>query len=528
MSTPGATSYDTLPYDSIAFPQSHPDHLHVIARLFGMRPASPSRCRVLEIGCASGGNLIPIATQAPESTFVGIDLSARQIADGKAMLADLDIRNVDLRHMDLADVDESFGEFDYVIAHGVYSWIPSPVQEKLLGVCKHNLAPQGVAFVSYNTYPGWHMRSMVRDMMIYHTRQFPDMALRVQQARALLDFLSANVPTENSPYGMMLKVEVEILRNSTDSYLAHEHLEDINAPVYFHEFIERAGLRGLQYLGEADFHTMLASNFPAQVAETLRSVAPTIAQMEQYMDFVRNRVFRQTLLVHQSVALNRNVVWRDVLPFHASARLQPETRPVDLDGATFAKFKRPGDSGGINTAQPIVKAAMLILGELWPRTMPVEELCRAARGRLAGGLAAASSETLADDRERVCRDLLGCFAAGILELRAEPAALSTVVGDRPRADRIARYLASRGRPFANRRHETLVLDELSRRVVLLLDGEHDHRAIVDAVAKIAVEGGLRIEKDKQQITDPALIRAALDGILPECYERIARYGLLEA
>src|SRR5262249_45571696 len=112
MSTPGASSYDALPYDSIPFPQSHPDRLHVIGRLFGMQPASPSRCRVLEIGCASGGNLIPVAAQAPASTFVGIDLSARQIADGKAMVADLGIGNVDLRQMDLADVDESLGKFD--------------------------------------------------------------------------------------------------------------------------------------------------------------------------------------------------------------------------------------------------------------------------------------------------------------------------------------------------------------------------------------------------------------------------------
>jgi methyltransferase-like protein/SAM-dependent methyltransferase len=527
MSTLGA-SYDALPYDSVAFPQSHPDHLHVIARLFGMTPASPSRCRVLEIGCASGGNLIPLAAQAPESTFVGIDLSARQIADGKAMLADLGIANVDLRQTDLTDVDESFGQFDYVIAHGVYSWIPSPVQEKLLGICKHNLAPQGVAFVSYNTYPGWHMRAMVRDMMIYHTRQFPSTDTRLQQARALLDFLAASAPTENSPYGLMLKAEVEILRNSTDSYLAHEHLEEINTPVYFHEFIERAGERGLQYLGEAEFHTMVASNMPKQVADTLRSVAPTIAQMEQYLDFVRNRMFRQTLLVHQNIPLNRNVLWRDVLPFHASARLRPESSPVDLDGTTFARFLGSTNNSGINTAEPIVKAAMLVLAERWPQTIPVEELGRAARERLAGGLAAASSETLANDRQRVCTDTLGCFAGGILELRAEPAPLSTVVGERPRADRIARYLASRGKPVANRRHEPLALDELSRRVVPLLDGERDHRTIVDMVAKIALEGGLRIEKDKQQITDPALVRDALDRILPECYERIARHGLLEA
>ncbi len=262
-------AYDALPYMSMAFPQTHPDRLAVIARLFGMTTAPLARCRVLELGCASGGNLIPMALDLPEASFLGIDLSGRQIADGKATIAKAGLSNVELRQMDIMDVDKSLGTFDYIIAHGVFSWVPTHVQEQMFRVCAQNLAPNGVAYVSYNTYPGWHMRGMIRDMMRYHVKSFPDATVRVQQARALLDFLAQSVPTENNAYGIVLKAELEMLRKQNDSYLAHEHLEDVNSPVYFHEFAERALARGLQFLGEAEFSTMLASNLPQQVSETL-------------------------------------------------------------------------------------------------------------------------------------------------------------------------------------------------------------------------------------------------------------------
>jgi methyltransferase-like protein/SAM-dependent methyltransferase len=528
MNTAGASPYDTLPYESNAFAQTHPDRTGVIARIFGMTPAPPSRCRVLEIGCASGGNLIAMASQLPESTFVGIDLSARQIEDGKAMLRDLEIGNVELRQMNLSDVDASMGEFDYIVAHGVYSWIPAAAQDSLLSICKHNLAPQGVAYVSYNTYPGWHMRGMVRAMMNYHVRRFSDVRTRVGQARALLDFLAANVATENNPYGMLLKSEVDILRGTGDSYLAHEHLEEVNEPIYFHEFAEKTALRGLQYLGEAEFHTMLASNFPKQVADTLRSLAPDIVQMEQYMDFVRNRLFRQTLLVHQNVVLNRNVTWRNMMPFYVSSQLRPQSAQPDLDSRKPEQFVMPNAMSGISATEPIVKAALVVLWKTFPRTLSMTELARAARELLAGGVAAADEATLAKDVEHVATDMLGCYAAGIADLRSEPAKLQTTVSARPRADRLARYLAARGRLVANRRHEPVILDELTRQVLPHLDGERDHGMLVDIMARIATTDDLQIRKGEQRIRDPKLIRDVLEQMLPESYAKLARVGLLEA
>src|SRR5262245_53527423 len=144
---PPATSYDEVPYESHPLPQTHPAHLAAVARLFGLLTPPPERCRVLEIGCASGGNLIPMALTLPGSSFVGIDLSERQVAEGHRLAGALGLGNVELLHRDVLDVGDELGRFDYVLCHGVYSWVPAPVRDRALELCATNLAPNGVAYV---------------------------------------------------------------------------------------------------------------------------------------------------------------------------------------------------------------------------------------------------------------------------------------------------------------------------------------------------------------------------------------------
>jgi cyclopropane fatty-acyl-phospholipid synthase-like methyltransferase len=116
---------------------------------------------------------LPLAEVFPEATIVGLDASARQIEQGHEAIRVLGYKNIELRHANILDIDESLGTFDYIIAHGVYSWVPDDVQRKLLDICSKNLAEQGVAYVSYNTFPGWRLRGMIRDLMSYRARFFP-------------------------------------------------------------------------------------------------------------------------------------------------------------------------------------------------------------------------------------------------------------------------------------------------------------------------------------------------------------------
>jgi len=112
MSQPQPTSYDEVPYGSNVFHDTHPDSLATWATLLGMQPPPVERCRVLELGCGTGANLMPMAQDLPGSHFVGIDLSPRQIAMGQEVVEALHLRNLELKAVSVLDVDASFGQFD--------------------------------------------------------------------------------------------------------------------------------------------------------------------------------------------------------------------------------------------------------------------------------------------------------------------------------------------------------------------------------------------------------------------------------
>jgi cyclopropane fatty-acyl-phospholipid synthase-like methyltransferase len=201
-----STSYDIVPYPGHALAQAHPDRLATIATLFGMKPADINRCRVLEIACGDGLNLTSVALSLPQAECIGIDLAAAGIKKGQDRARCLGLKNIDLRQLDIMDIDADLGRFDFIIAHGIYSWLPERVRDKLLQICKQNLAENGVAYVSYNTYPGSHMRDLVRGMMRFHVSEFDDPRQRVTQARSLIKFI-IDSGTEPDLYRMVLQKE---------------------------------------------------------------------------------------------------------------------------------------------------------------------------------------------------------------------------------------------------------------------------------------------------------------------------------
>ena len=183
-----------------------------------------------------------MALELPDASFLGVDLSERQIGEARETAARLGLSNVDLRAMSLTEIDESFGTFDFIVCHGVYS-APDGVREKILAICSENLAPNGLAFVSYNTYPGWHERGMVRELMLFHSRKATAVAGRIEKARAFPTELAGVLTNASSPYASVLRREGELLRGADESYFFHDFLEVDNQPTYVHEFDPRRSAR---------------------------------------------------------------------------------------------------------------------------------------------------------------------------------------------------------------------------------------------------------------------------------------------
>jgi methyltransferase-like protein/SAM-dependent methyltransferase len=516
-----ANSYDAVPYNSYPFPRTHPDHLAAVATLFGMKPAPIDRCRVLELGCAAGGNLIPMALTLPGSRFVGVDLSAGQIADGQKLVGELALDNIDLRHLNILDVGQDFGSFDYIVCHGVYSWAPAPVRDKILEVCAGNLAPQGVAFVSYNTYPGWHMNGMIRDMLSFHARRFALPEDRARQARALLDFLAEAAAPEENAYSRLLKEGLEVFGRVDDSYLLHEYLEEVNEPVYFHQFVERAAGHGLQYLAEAEVHSMASWRFPARVSAAVASLSSNFIELEQFLDFVRNRKFRQTLLCRAGVALERHVGPQRLAGLYVASALEPASPDLDVRSSREDHFRSPRGQG-LTTTDPLLKAALVHLAEHWPQAVPFGALAGAARAR-QGAMNGRDSFGGTDEEQTLGKSLLQLYSANLVELHARALPFVQEVVERPRASPLARRQAVAGPRVTNLRHESVSLSAWQRQVLVLLDGCSNRPALLD---QLLSRGDLTSWHEGKPAPSAETTRQSLSAALDQCLAQLAGRALL--
>lgn len=515
-----ANSYDEIPYPSMAFPQMHPSRLAALGVLFGMPVPQLATCRVLELGCAGGTNLMSIAAGMPNARFVGVDYSSRQIAEAVATAEAAGLANVEFRHASIVDLDASWGEFDFILAHGVYSWVPKEVQESLLRVCKQNLAPNGIAFVSYNTYPGWHMRGMVRHMMHYHVAGFADLQERVTQARALLAFLAHGVSNQDDAYSRLLQTELDLLAGQHDSYLAHEHLEAENVPLYFHEFVAAADRHGLQYLAESDFSTMVPNRFDAETQEGLRRVGRNVVAMEQYMDFLRNRQFRQTLLVQGGVPLQRALTAESMQQLYVASFLQPDAQASAAAGAGAAVFVSKVGSR-LTTHNPVSQLAFEILAGRAPVGMYFSELVGEVRARLA--IEASATDIV----NQLGSDLFLALANEQITIAVAPPAYAAKTGKVPVASPLARMQARRGDVKVVTLAQIFVdLDELARPLLVALDGASDRAALVGIVLGLIKSGVVRLDRNGVPVTDPSVLASAAEELLDRQLDLFAAAGLL--
>ena len=499
--TQPATAYDEVPYASFPFVQSHPNRLATVATLFGMQPPAVESCRVLELGCASGGNLVPMAEQVPGAQFYGCDLSTRQVSAGQQMIAETGVTNVRLEARSILDITPELGTFDYIVCHGVWSWVPAEVRQKILEICRDQLSPQGVAFISYNTLPGWHFRGTIRDMMFYHSRKFGTPAERVGHARALLDFLVRSVQGDKSAYAVLLKSEMELLRTKSDSYLLHEHLETVNEPMYFYQFEEQLGANDLQFLGEADISSMLAQSFSTEVDQIIRRLSANIVEMEQYLDFLKNRTFRQTLVCHKGIRVERKPDERSLAQLRVAGLTEPSEQPANLAAGHEVKFT--GTHGRINTSDPGAKALLVVLREAWPQSVPFGELVERVRKAVAeAGLADAAA---AVDETSVASNVIHCHLRGFVRILAAPLPSAAVPGVLPRGASVARWYAIKGPSVTSLAHEVVQLNDLGRQVLLLADGTRDRAALADAVSKMVAKNAILLPNDEERMMPAELL-----------------------
>lgn len=477
--------YDLIPYGGGPAVSAHCRHLEAVATLFGMRPVPPGSARVLDLGCGMGGGLLPQALEYPAARFIGCDLAETHIAHVADAAAALGLENVELWHRNLCDADASWGQFDYIVCEGVFSWVGPDARRRIIEILRNNLAPRGVAYVSFNALPGWHLRRVARELMCHHSTQFADPREAIAQARAMLALTAESYAADDS-FAALIREEYFALSRSDDSYVFHEMMAKHNQPFYFWEFMEQVEPAGLQYIGAADLARTFTWDLPDAARRFLEPMA--LLGREQYLDFLRGARSRRCLLCHGEVELDRRLdpsVLRGLfVGLNRNARL-PASGPVEGEPRTPGAAESPERLLVAGRALPCPNAlaggALKLLDERSPEFVAVTDLLDAAAATLGTG-----------DRRDLdggLRFLMDAVTAGALDVAVSPPRMTSRAGERPAMSALARLQAEKECWVTNQKYESVQLTDIERLVARALDGTRDCRALSEMVSR-SIDSGL--------------------------------------
>jgi SAM-dependent methyltransferase len=458
--------YDAVAYPGLSFPNTHPDRIAVMAILHGLAPAPVDRCRVLEVACGNGGNLIPMAYAIPTSDFVGFDLARLPIERAQLRIRELGLTNIRIFQDDLLEVGSDLGRFDYIIAHGLYSWAPEAVRDRLLALCSELLTADGVAFVSYNALPGSYARRMVREIMLFGMQAASNSEQNVPAGYGFLRQIAAARP-ENDVYRLILEKELERLeKHSNPAVTFHDELNPAFYVPYFTDFVEHARRHGLEYLADAELPLPSEPCHNAELQPLIDSIAgDDIVRREQMLDFISIRAYRETLLCRAGRPIRRSYFPESFSKLFLSSR--NSASPGEKPGSRA--FETPAGVRLDTTHAPLVWL-LEQLGQAWPHALSFRELMPHLEER---GFSLDGSGALLLIRLAVSRMIL---------LRSWNVSMAGSISDRPRASACARQEARMGTAATTLLHLTAELDDPKiRSLFLLLDGTRSHAELVQAM-----------------------------------------------
>jgi SAM-dependent methyltransferase len=438
-----STVYDEVRYSSYPYALTHPDRLATVAALHGLSTPDPATARVLEIGCGAGGNLLAMAAATPGITALGIDLAHGPIEDARRLAEAAGITNAEFRQADLTDVTGGeLGEFDFIVAHGVFTWIPEEARDALLAAAHAHLAADGLAIISHNCYPGCYTRQALREVGLWFSRGQETPLERAEHAQQLYRFLYEDRGGTSDWWGQLLENQGKAFAIGPLYRLVHDDMSDHWKPVWFSDFAERAARHRLAYVGDSDLAHLLPRWLPDFAQTRVHELAggDRIA-IEQITDMLRCTFFRHSVLCRDSRAPDGSL------------------HPATLHELHFG----PRGEEGAPLPDGLLGSALALLRSRAPDTVPFAEL-RAATGAEPDALA----QALLD----------GFLAEQVMPHRAPLTAVDPTGVERPAASALARHQSTLGSQVTTRAYANVHMEEPAARVLLqLLDGTRDRAAI---------------------------------------------------
>ncbi|MEK7950803.1 class I SAM-dependent methyltransferase [Luteolibacter soli] len=440
MNDPVRELYSERRYPDLSHPVTDISRLWVSARVAGLAQlAEPTNCRVLEFGCAAGQNLLPLAARYPKSDFTGLDFSDTAVRQARQLSYDAGLSNIRFETADLQHWRASH-PCDFLIAHGVFSWVPDEVKTRVLDHCGQVLSESGVACISYNTLPGWSLR---RDLVplvkaLANNPAAAGLGETVESVAASL----ADMAGANTAHAANVQAICRDMVKKGPTVLPFDDFAPICDAVYFAQFATWAAERGLRYLGEARLQDNLPDGVSPEAFDRLAPLAADPILLQQTLDLLSGRTHRNSLFCRADAPLEDNTTTAVVMHFAAglgSIKLPP------VESLAVSQFRE-------------------LLEEVAPSCISVQELIRRTAERLGSSW----------DPARHGRELAGWIyqaaRLGGIELRSEPLEIRRESLAAPQLSPLNLHFAAANRPVVDVRHFPCRFPDGHERLLAAMDG----------------------------------------------------------
>ncbi|MEZ4752815.1 MAG: methyltransferase domain-containing protein [Bdellovibrionota bacterium] len=512
-------SYEEVRFLSLPAPEKHPSRIGAIARIMGLDAKPIETASVLEIGCGAGDNILPIAAVYPNAKFVGIDSSEKLITEAKKTAQSLGLENISFKTFIVGESDEELGSFDYVLCFGMYSWVASQVQDSLIKLISKTINETGLACISYNSFPGWNMRSSIRSIARTFDKDSRDAEERVHKTRALLTAIKELQIDDYSPYGQQLREQLEFLESQSEGFIYHEILGEHVSAVSIKDLADKLSDNFLHLNADARMSRMrflsLNSEEARKSTKEIVTKKTTIAELEQLADIVSPISLRTSILSkNRTKNLDLNVVDKLYL---ASPLVALSANPAVLgEGAEEFIDAREYTQQETNS---LMKGCIIFLSEIWPESVPLKDLIILTKNRW-------KLETSEEDLQYARERFLSLACMGLADFSLSRPLCLRHAGEFPISHPYARLQAGGTKRVTNYRHEYSMLDDFQRIMISYLDGTRDIPAIQSAMVKAMLDGKLRITESGEAVKNPLEAETMVRDHTVEALRALAEGALL--
>lgn len=310
-----ASLYRERGYPPMSHPTTDPAFTGASARLAGLVTPEPRKASIFEIGCATGHNLLPLAARWPEAEIMGCDIAAPAVEEAVRLAKDAGLCNAEFFTADLRELEFSGRTFDYIIAHGVFSWVEDDAKKSLLDFCSRHLSPNGIAVISFNVLAGWEARLHVAAAV---SRIESEHGVDRLKAIAILREVVEDETVRAIADDMLLK---------GPEILSFDDFGPVNDPWAFDDFVSACSSSGLRWLGESD----PAENFPRSLTDGQRAKLAPLAgdpvAMHAKADELLSRTFRSGLICRADAPVSGRVSTAAVMDLCVHLPKEPVSDP---------------------------------------------------------------------------------------------------------------------------------------------------------------------------------------------------------